>query len=1001
MTRQQVPPVLPVQRRATLWSWGVLGSLALFAPGMGLAQTVPCPEPAAASTTPVLTTTQNMALPASPSSAAAPLRVTPSSPPLSSGASERVGEVTAQAPASGASRAPAPPVPPARANNTSLPPSDVTPRQRVDSPVIPASSATASPPPTAQQVLEQLGAAIGAGLKDARLLQEEAMMARRAGDLSQAIRLLTDALSAAKAQALKPGAEAALMVDLGDTLAEAGEVERGVALLEAARQISAQAGEQNVQLQALSKLGREQALAGELRSARRTFEDALTVLKQAPSPAIEQSIRLELTDIYLKQGMSDAALEQLLSLEKSTVASTERTLRAHILQRVAWILLEKNDPEAARTRLVETLQLFRQAGDRTGEAQALDALALSLRQSGALREAAARRDQAAQVWASIPLERQALLSLAAGAEALELAGQYNEALPLLEKALSKAIQEGLETDAAALRARLGVLFDTVGNIEQAVKYLMASRSVRSKPGQPGAWIASLGLARIHSRQGRIDADTFYQEALDLIDRDNASYSMTEVDAPWLSSRLQAYEEGILRALHSGEPERAFELAERLRVRRFRDLEQSRERAASLESWGKGRGITLLGSGPSRQEIEERVEEVLEGLAPTDLQTSTIRMPLWNAKRALQFARNNQTTLVAYTALSKYYVVWVLTPDGRVEVKELPIERSRIEEWQQLLLNRLQAEPTTPRSGSSRASNVVGTQKSSLTSVQKLDRDTYTLLRDLYNALIAPVAVYLPSQGSQRIAMVTGERLLALPFGMLLDSEGDPLLKRSPILTAPVTAMLEPLYVRRNIIWVGKAELFLMGEGRRDAFSVGYEPLAPLDQRLKTGVFKSYLDSYNVRTDINATDGAVVNALKRPTAVQLSTRGFFHRGQPWLGGVIFSRTGDVSEEDGVLTVAELPFGQLQARVLVMPVHDGAEALGERLAPYSMGWLGAGAQSLVFPLGRTGLTGELADGFYAGLLKGLAPADALREAQLQALSRGEAFRKAAGLVFLGAL
>lgn len=976
MSRQNIPPLSCVQVRSTLWSWWLLSGLSVLTPGLSHAESAPCPEPVP------LKTAQNV----------------PSSAP-------RLGAPATPSTPAGVTRSPSPAP---RPNNPAPPPSDVSPRQRIDAPLSPAPATASATPPSTQQVLEQLGAAIGAGLKDTRLLQEEAMMARRAGDLSQAIRLLTDALAAAKAQSLTPDAEAALMVDLGDTLAESGEAERGVALLEAARQISQQAGAPTVQLQALYRLGREQALAGELRTARRSFEEALTVLKRSPSPSLEQSIRLELTDVYLKQGMTEAALEQLLSLEKLTATSPERALRAHILQRVAWLLLDKNEPEAARPRLVETLQLYRQEGDRTGEAQALDALGQSLRLTGSWREAAARRDQAADVWASIPLQRQALLSLGAAAEALEQAGQWNDALPLLEKALTKAINEGLETDAAALRARLGRVYDALGNIEQAVKYLMVSRAARSKPGQPGAWIASLALARIHTRQGRIDADTFYQEALDLIDRDNASFSMSELDAPWRSSRLQAYEELIRRALHSDDPARAFDIAERARVRRFRDLEQSRERAASLESWGQARGITLVGTGSARLEIEERVEEVLEGLAPTDLQSATIRLPLWNNKRALQFARNNQTTLVAYTALDRYYVAWVLTPDGRVEAKELPIERARIEEWQRLLLSRLQAEqtPTRPSSGrpatGARATASSGTlQKGSLTSIQKLDRDTYTLLRDLYNALIGPVAAYLPNQGSQRIAMVTGGSLLAMPFGMLLDSEGEPLLKRGPILSTPVTTLLEPLYVRRNIIWVGKAELFLIGEGRRDAFATGLEPLAPLDQRLKTGVFKPYLDSYNVRTDINATDGAVVNALKRPTAVQLSTRGFFHRGHPWLGGLIFSRTGEVSEEDGVLTVSELPFGQLQARVLVMPVHDGAEALSERLAPYSMGWLGAGAQGLVFPLGRTGLNGELADGFYGNLLKGLAPADALREAQLSELSRGEAFRKVAGLVFLGAL
>lgn len=906
-----------------------------------------------------------------------------------------------------------------------------------------AEVATPEPPPSLSAssntrlndtaTLERLGTVIGQGLQDAQELKRLGQLAKEAGDLRLAVRLLEQSLNSAQKEGVSPAEQARVMTALGDVLAQGGHAARGTPLLEAAGMMAHASGDPVARREALYALGREQWLAGTPQKAEKTLELALS-LTEPPPPLVakglksarpsrslmgeeERTARLQLAEVYLESGQQLQALKQYRRIAEALATSDLQRLRAHVSEQVGWLESSQGNLTAAREAWGDALTQYRLLKDVSGEAQALDALAkVAFRQQNQP-DAVDIGRKAAQAWASVPLPRQAMLSLAQVAWSHERLEQWPLALEQLEKALALARAGQFTEDEAALLARLGLVHQRMDNLDGAMtafQQALELREKRQKPAGLGAsadWVAPLALARLSSQLGKANTDQYFELALSRIDASNAGVGLNPIDLPWLDARLKAYDEVILRAMALGNVARAFDTTERARVRRYHDLSQAREGSpylAAYQSASSGESGAAHALSAHRAdvspEVADRADEVLRGQSPRERARvngyETPPMPVWNTKRALQFAHTHQTTLVSFFAIQEQLIAWVLTPDGRVEGMVLPMECSKVEEWVEWLQQRFSS-PVPPVKGSKKL-HTPSTPVSPLETFRSLDRDTYTLLRDLHRALIEPLLPWLPTSQDSALAVVSGGALLALPFGMLLDAEGSPLIQRHPVIQSPVTALLEPLYVRRNLVWVGKNELYLIGEGRGAGLPASAERMSTLDERLRKGAFRSSLDVYTVLTDLNATDEAAVNALARPTAVQLVAPAFYQDSHPWLSGLVFARGGEVADVDGVLTLAELPAGQLQARVAILPA--GGAAGGPPVAllePWALGWLGTGVQAVLQVQGNAGFPAPLADRFYQSLLLNRSPMNALRDMQLEALTQGVPFSQVGGLLMIGAL
>lgn len=893
-----------------------------------------------------------------------------------------------QAPASSGTPAqsPAPQSAPAQSAPAQSVPAQSAPAQSAPAQSAPATTA----PGAATDPYEQLGGAIGAELKDALELQKRGRQAREAGDLTLAIRYFEQALSSSKEQGWKGDQRAVLMTELGDALAESGESQRGSALLSAAEQLAASTSSHRVRLLALTRLGREQWLADRPDEARRSFEKALAVLNTSPDVELEVDVRLQLSRIYLERDQQNRALEQLNVLQGLLNSPTQRRMRAWVLEQSATLEAGSAILDAAARHYDEALVLYRSLQDVSGEATTLDARARLEAQRGQWKDAAALWRQAVKVWEGVPLPRQAVLALAEVARCHEQQEQWGQAREALELALQKARTSGLVGDVPGLQTRLGRVFQQQSELALAVKSFREAIAASSGSRTWTRWMAPLGLARVLDVTGSQEAGDSYLQALTALDETRADLTPDAIEAPWLSERQTAYEEAAARLLRKGQPEKALELTERARLRRFKDLLESRPGSPLLGALGSGRGHALKVTPPLAQALNGQLEEVLGGASPVS-RLGSPRMPQsWDARRLQALARQQRTWVASWAFLGSELAGWVVTPEGKIEGKLLPTPRAVLEEKIGLLHARMLETESRPASG-----------KTSGGVASRLDKGALELLRSLNDALLQPFASLLPQEEGARLALVVEGLPALIPFGLLVNPANQALIERYSVIASPLASLLEPLYVRRSVIWVGKSELFLFGEARRSGVSAPEERLELVRPVLQQGAFRSHPDVLNVMTGPEATDASVAIALKRPAAVQLMTRAFYHQGHPFLSGWVLSDTGEVTEADGLLTCAELPFGELQARVVVLPPFDAPELGKGRVSAVSLGWLTAGAQTLVYPVGGKGLTGATADRFYQGLMEGLSPMEALRRAQLAALLSGEPWNEVGALLLVGAI
>jgi CHAT domain-containing protein len=379
--------------------------------------------------------------------------------------------------------------------------------------------------------------------------------------------------------------------------------------------------------------------------------------------------------------------------------------------------------------------------------------------------------------------------------------------------------------------------------------------------------------------------------------------------------------------------------------------------------------------------------VLEGQTPAAVIDPDPQLNALSAAAIKTLAQGHHVTLLSYYPLAGGVAAWRISPEGRIDGRILPLPADRLD-----ALVRATLEALNPAGAEARAGRPPRPGR--------VPSDLKGLLTELHRALIDPVASWLPPE-PERVAVITRGLLAAVPFGALMDKEGHLLVQRHPVVAVPSASLLTALKPSKVVMRAGEAELYLVGEGTRAGIAPPDERLDTLQQALLGGPFKAAPDALQVLTGAQATEEGLEQLLGRPTMVQVVSRSFYHLAHPWLSGLLLSRAGETPADDGVLTVAELPWGRLQARLVVLPPFDGPEAARTRLEGVELGMLSAGVHSVLVPLGSAGLSEDLAARFYQALEQGQGPLEALRTAQVGALQDGAELRRVAGLTLAGVL
>jgi tetratricopeptide (TPR) repeat protein len=270
-----------------------------------------------------------------------------------------------------------------------------------------------------------------------------------------------------------------------------------------------------------------------------------------------------------------------------------------------------------------------------------------------------------------------------------------------------------------------------------------------------------------------------------------------------------------------------------------------------------------------------------------------------------------------------------------------------------------------------------------------------LLRDLADLLI-PAEVRAGLAPDRRLLIAAHGLLHYLPFHALTLVDGRPLLEHATVSYAPTLRIWETLQERQPRGAAGNQAMVCgIGEFGGRASALAYaEPearhLAALlgpDTRLVLGKAATYARIRQWSDDDVLAGFAIIH---------LATHARFDAGRPLQSGILLA--------DGTLTLPDLFRLRLNARLVTLSacqtalsaLEPGDELLGLREA-----LLAAGAKSLLVSLWPVddASTGRLMSGFYERLLSGLAPVEALADAQRALRAAGESPYHWAPFVLVG--
>jgi CHAT domain-containing protein len=521
------------------------------------------------------------------------------------------------------------------------------------------------------------------------------------------------------------------------------------------------------------------------------------------------------------------------------------------------------------------------------------------------------------------------------------------------------------------------------------------------------------LARAERRLGRpAEARSRIEEALRVIETLRATETDPDLRASFLASQRAAFELEIdlLMELDRQEPGRghaqaALEVSERARARSLLDLlqeagadiregidpllrDQERTLLARLNAKANRQAdlLTRPAAEERKRAAEGEIRSVLDELARVDAEIrrrspryAALTRPRLATSGEIQDLLDGETLLLEYALGEERSFLWAVARDS-VTGYELP-PRNRIE---------------------SAAREVY----SGLGVLAPGDERIEQAAASLGRMVLGPVAGRL---GKRRLIVVADGELQYIPFGMLpIPGEADPLLSRHEIVNAPsastvafqrrlvrrepapgIAAVLaDPVFDPEDPRVTGKAGA-AAGAPFRSASGAGPFLRLPWTRREAEAIAavvpagRSFL-----ALDFRASrETALSPELSRYRIVHFATHGLIDSRTPALSGLMLSRVGEHgAPREGFLGLRDIYNLRLGADLVVLSGCEtalGREVRGEGLVGLTQGFLYTGAKQVVASLWRVEdrATAELMARFYKGLLvEGLAPAAALRQAQL---------------------
>ncbi|MEB3828797.1 CHAT domain-containing protein [Phormidium sp. CCY1219] len=702
-------------------------------------------------------------------------------------------------------------------------------------------------------------------------------------------------------------------------------------------------------------------------------------------------------------------------LATPTVAETAETAKQESADKLLQQAQEKigaSKYEAAIELLRSALKVYRELGDRAGEASTLSNLG----------------------WAHYYL------------------GHYQTGMEFHRAALTLQTEtEDPNGEAYSLYA-LGWAFFSLGEYDRAIaEYEKALKIFQDIEGATGSAFCLGGMGWASYYLGKnLDAISFHHQALDI--RKTLDYPAgvafslgglgVSYSALGLSNRaLELHQEQLEIARQIGNRrEEAYALSDIGKaytdLNRYRDALDAYQQALEIQRdigdrWGEKitlshMGETLLKSGNKERAIENLFAaiEVLESLKPGlsdankvslfDSQTETYRLlqqilieeqniefaleiaersrarafvellasrlaanpeefqppdPL-SIKKIKQIAAQQNATLVEYAIGENQLWCWVIPPNGKIAFRTITMEGLELDLEDAASRTRIAAATGRSRGvnpSQAALSEWVGNTRDEVkdgsgNSEKPLGRSKNARLQQSYQLLIEPIVDLLPENPEARVIFIPQGSLFLVPFPALQDEAGRYLIEQHTILTAPSIQVLDLTHkVARELTRekgenpLKSASVLVVGNPKMPSIPINLgeqpTPLSPLPGAEEEAIAISSLLDIAPIIGETATESAIAQQMSGADIIHLATHGLLDELKHLGLGVpgALALTPD-PQEDGLLTSDEILSMNLNASLVVLSACNTGRGkiTGDGVIGLSRSFISAGVPSVVVSL-----------------------------------------------------
>ncbi|MDJ1184363.1 CHAT domain-containing protein [Roseofilum casamattae] len=544
--------------------------------------------------------------------------------------------------------------------------------------------------------------------------------------------------------------------------------------------------------------------------------------------------------------------------------------------------------------------------------------------------------------------------------------QPQQGKSLLMQALSLGEEIGDRAGIATTLTHLGDLARTAGETQVAVESYQKALELRKAIGDRA------GSGLIYDRIG-----TLY------LDRDNSKKAI-----PPLREAIAIWEE-LRPGLRDEDKVSLFETqaATYEKLQQALIAEQQGEAALEVAERGRARAFVELLAARLSGKPSERFS------APEPPTLEDIR----------RIAKEQQATIVEYSIVGEILYIWVIQPNGTIELRSVELETLGI--TLEDAAERTRVAAVTGRSRgvqqgvnewveSTRAGvqETVKEPTTSTPSTPQKKRKINRRLKKSYQLLIEPIVDLLPSNIDDRIIFIPQGSLFLVPFPALQDNDGMYLIEKHTVLAAPSIQVLGLTHERSQQLRSNRGTPLVVGNPTMPSLAPAPEkkpePLSPLPGAEAEAVVIANLLGTEAIIGDRATEETIASRMEKAPWIHLATHGLLDQlevlGFRSPGALALTPSGTTSETDGWLTSEEILDLKLTAQMVVLSACSTGrgEITGDGIIGLSRSLIAAGTPSVLVSLWDVddNPTSALMQTFYQELEKTSDRSAALRQAML---------------------